>query len=73
MGVKIGRTVGRMTNTDELNRRLVRLPLWIGLDEHMPRVPAAVLAVLDDWPVASVAAKTRLQLTHAPWRKKTSI
>jgi dTDP-4-amino-4,6-dideoxygalactose transaminase len=47
MGAKIGRAVGRMTNTDELNRRLVRLPLWIGLDEHMPRVTTAVLAALD--------------------------
>jgi dTDP-4-amino-4,6-dideoxygalactose transaminase len=33
-GRAFGRTVGEMTNTGELSRRLVRLPLWPGLDEE---------------------------------------
>jgi dTDP-4-amino-4,6-dideoxygalactose transaminase len=33
-GRAFGRTVGEMTHTDELSRRLVRLPLWPDLDEE---------------------------------------
>jgi dTDP-4-amino-4,6-dideoxygalactose transaminase len=33
-GRKFGRTAGAMTHTDELSRRLVRLPLWPDLDEE---------------------------------------
>lgn len=35
MGRRVGRVSGDMTNTDELSNRLVRLPLWLGLEEHM--------------------------------------
>jgi dTDP-4-amino-4,6-dideoxygalactose transaminase len=33
-GLAFGRTAGELRNTDELSRRLVRLPLWAGLDEE---------------------------------------
>jgi len=38
MGRRVGRSVGDMRNTDELSERLVRLPLWLGLEEHLPFV-----------------------------------
>jgi dTDP-4-amino-4,6-dideoxygalactose transaminase len=33
-GLAFGRAAGELRNTDELSRRLVRLPLWVGLDEE---------------------------------------
>jgi dTDP-4-amino-4,6-dideoxygalactose transaminase len=33
-GIKYGRANGRMTHTDDLAERLLRLPLWIGLDKE---------------------------------------
>lgn len=33
MGKKYGRTSGDLTNTRELSERLVRLPLWLGIEE----------------------------------------
>ena len=38
MGRRVGRAVGDMRNTAELSERLVRLPLWIGLEEHISGV-----------------------------------
>ena len=35
---KFGRTHGSMSNTDNLSDRLVRLPLWVGLDSEFDRV-----------------------------------
>jgi len=35
MGRKAGRAVGEMTNTVGISDRLVRLPLWLGLEEHL--------------------------------------
>jgi dTDP-4-amino-4,6-dideoxygalactose transaminase len=37
-GVRFSRTHGSMDNTDQLSERLLRLPLWVGLDEHLPKV-----------------------------------
>jgi dTDP-4-amino-4,6-dideoxygalactose transaminase len=37
-GQKFGRVSGQMKNTDNLSGRLLRLPLWVGLDQHQPRV-----------------------------------
>lgn len=41
-GQRYGRTAGRMTHTDALSERLVRLPLWLGLEEQQSQVIAAV-------------------------------
>lgn len=43
-GKKYGRTSGDMRNTDDLSDRLVRLPLWIGLEEHMATICSAIKA-----------------------------
>ncbi len=34
-GRRYGRTSGDMAVTDEMSARLVRLPLWVGLEEHL--------------------------------------
>lgn len=41
-GKLYGKAHGTMSNTDVLSNRLIRLPLWIGLDEHINKVIAAV-------------------------------
>ncbi len=38
-----GRASGALTHTDELSSRLVRLPLWVGLEERQPEVIQKVL------------------------------
>jgi len=35
MGKKYGRTSGELKNTQELSERLVRLPLWLGVEEDL--------------------------------------
>ena len=40
-GRRIGRTSGNMSITDSHSERLVRLPLWIGVEEHMDTILAA--------------------------------
>jgi dTDP-4-amino-4,6-dideoxygalactose transaminase len=37
---------GRMTNTDDLSERLVRLPLWIGLDQYLDDVISNIVDVI---------------------------
>jgi dTDP-4-amino-4,6-dideoxygalactose transaminase len=37
-GLKCGRAVGEMRQTTKLSDRLVRLPLWVGLEEHQAQV-----------------------------------
>jgi dTDP-4-amino-4,6-dideoxygalactose transaminase len=41
-GKKFGRCSGTMNVTEEYSSRLVRLPLWIGLDQHIGNVISAV-------------------------------
>jgi dTDP-4-amino-4,6-dideoxygalactose transaminase len=41
-GLECGRVSGDMKLTSDLSERLVRLPLWIGLEEHQDRVIDAV-------------------------------
>jgi dTDP-4-amino-4,6-dideoxygalactose transaminase len=41
-GQQYGRASGSMAHTDAIAESLVRLPLWIGLEEHMPGVIAAI-------------------------------
>ena len=43
-GVTVGRTVGEMTHTDSTGERLVRLPMWLGLEEHLAHVIAEVVS-----------------------------
>jgi dTDP-4-amino-4,6-dideoxygalactose transaminase len=44
MGRKLGHAVGDMTCTDQLSERLVRLPLWLGLEEQQAFVIQEVIA-----------------------------
>lgn len=49
-GLRYGRAHGQLKVTDDISDRLVRMPLWAGLEEHMDAVFAAadeVLASLD--------------------------
>lgn len=45
-GMQYGRAAGRLALTDDLSARLVRLPLWLGIEEHLPRVFETADAVL---------------------------
>ena len=47
-GLRYSRAHGAMTVTDDLSDRLVRLPLWIGLEEHQDSVIEEVLKALKD-------------------------
>ena len=44
LGQSIGRTVGEMTHTVAASERLVRLPMWLGLEEHLDTVITEVIA-----------------------------
>lgn len=41
-GRRFGRTAGTLARTDHLSERLIRLPLWNGMDDECDRVIAAV-------------------------------
>jgi dTDP-4-amino-4,6-dideoxygalactose transaminase len=45
-GLQAGRAHGDLPNTVELSERLVRLPLWIGVEEHLEAIFAAADDVL---------------------------
>lgn len=45
-GVRFARTSGELSVTDDVAARLVRLPLWVGLEDHFPRVLDAADAAL---------------------------
>jgi len=45
-GLTVGRSVGDLPHTAESSDRLVRLPLWIGLDEQLQTVVDAVVSCL---------------------------
>ena len=36
-GRRFGRTAGSMHVTDECSARLIRLPLWVGMEDDVPR------------------------------------
>jgi len=46
MGKQMGRAVGDMSNTDQLSERLVRLPLWLGLEDQQAYVIQEVIAAV---------------------------
>jgi dTDP-4-amino-4,6-dideoxygalactose transaminase len=45
-GRRFGRVAGEMRNTDELSARLLRLPLWLGLDPEVPETIAREIEAL---------------------------
>lgn len=45
-GKKYCRTHGSLTNTEALSDRLVRMPLWVGLEQELPKVLDSAAAVL---------------------------
>ena len=45
-GRTVGRTAGDMSVTDDVSERLVRLPLWLGLEEHLDTVIDEVVDAL---------------------------
>ena len=45
-GKKYGRAAGDLKVTNDIAERLVRLPLWVGLDKHLPHVIQSVLKYL---------------------------
>ncbi|MGJ0507550.1 MAG: dTDP-4-amino-4,6-dideoxygalactose transaminase [Methylocystis sp.] len=47
-GQRCGRVAGTMENTDRLSERLVRLPLWVELEEQLPSVIEKIRAVCRD-------------------------
>jgi dTDP-4-amino-4,6-dideoxygalactose transaminase len=42
-GRSVGRSVGDLAQTDDISGRLVRLPLWLGLEEHQDSVIDGVI------------------------------
>lgn len=46
-GSRFGRASGDLPVTDQVSERLVRLPLWLGLEVHIDRVIAEVLRALE--------------------------
>ena len=46
-GLRYGRTHGDMSDTDEAGERLVRLPLWLGLEERLEEVLRACADALE--------------------------
>jgi dTDP-4-amino-4,6-dideoxygalactose transaminase len=49
-GRKFGRAHGDLRHTDQLSERLLRLPLWVGLEDHLQRVLAALETALAQHP-----------------------
>lgn len=46
-GLRFGRVAGSMSCTDSVADRLVRLPLWLGLEKHLDEVIGAVFDCLE--------------------------
>jgi dTDP-4-amino-4,6-dideoxygalactose transaminase len=45
-GQRFGRASGALPVTDDVSARLVRMPLWVGLEEHLDHVLASAEAAL---------------------------
>ena len=45
-GLKYGRTHGEMQVTDDIADRLLRLPMWVGMEDHQAEIIQAVLTTL---------------------------
>jgi dTDP-4-amino-4,6-dideoxygalactose transaminase len=46
MGRKVARASGKLTHTHDLSNRLVRLPLWLGVEEHLDYIVDVVTAAV---------------------------
>lgn len=46
-GRRFGRSHGDLAVTDEVSERIVRLPMWVGLEDHLPRVLSAADEALE--------------------------
>ncbi|NOT87232.1 MAG: dTDP-4-amino-4,6-dideoxygalactose transaminase [Lysobacter sp.] len=46
-GARYGKVSGELAVTDDISDRLVRMPLWIGVEEHLDNIQAAAIDVLD--------------------------
>ncbi|PIV89080.1 MAG: dTDP-4-amino-4,6-dideoxygalactose transaminase, partial [Hydrogenophilales bacterium CG17_big_fil_post_rev_8_21_14_2_50_63_12] len=46
-GLRHGRAVGDMRHTLELSDRLVRLPLWLGMEDHLEEIIHHVIAAAE--------------------------
>jgi len=57
MGQRLGRAADRLPVTTDLADRLVRLPLWLGLEQEQDRVIETVLRVLGPEPLGGGRAK----------------
>lgn len=55
MGRQVGRPHGRLSNTEDIAGRVVRLPLWVGLEEYQAEVVQCVLGALGDLPASEVS------------------
>ena len=47
MGKQYGRSCGELKNTDEMSARLVRLPMWLGLEEELDDVIQLIINILE--------------------------
>jgi len=47
MGIKTGRANTDLLRTEELSDRIVRLPLWLGVEEHLPAVIGKTKAIIE--------------------------
>ncbi|MBK9774631.1 MAG: DegT/DnrJ/EryC1/StrS family aminotransferase [Candidatus Obscuribacter sp.] len=46
-GKRAGRTIGEMKNTCSVSERLVRLPLWLGLEDEQRKVIQNVIELFN--------------------------
>lgn len=46
VGLEVGRTAGSMQHTDDTGERLLRLPLWLGLEDQLAEVIAEIVAAI---------------------------
>lgn len=47
LGKEMGRAMGDMSNTDNTGARLLRLPMWLGLEEMLPAMIAEIVAEIE--------------------------
>ena len=53
MGQKYGRTSGDLSATSDLSDRLVRLPLWLGIESELERIIEQIVEAVDKVSLAS--------------------
>jgi dTDP-4-amino-4,6-dideoxygalactose transaminase len=53
MGQKYGRASGDLSTTCEFSERLVRLPLWLGIESELERIIEQIVEAVDECSSAS--------------------